>query len=184
MHEIILIGGCIEWLMYDSGYYFYSKHASIDKYFNRIRIGTEGCWESSHCAILFCVISRAAARESGVNVLGVHKKCLHRYLIFSRRFSVLLFVLISKCLPLKAIHMFFFPNISLDVQLLPRVLLSHIPLYRRDYTYCGPHRSSPIINQVFFFVNFCEVKKKILCFVLYTPFFPCSSKRFSCFFKG
>lgn len=41
----------------------------------------------------------------------------------------------------------FIKNVSIDVQLLPRVLLSHIPLYRRDYTYCGPHRSSPIINQ-------------------------------------
>lgn len=151
MHKIISLGGCIEWLMHDGGYYFYSKLASIDKYFNRIRIGTEGFRESTHCAILFCVISREAARESGVNVLGVHKKCLHWYLIFSRRFSVLLFVLISKCLSLKAIHMFFFPNIYLDVELLPRVLLSHIPLYRRDYTYCGPYRSSPIINQVFIF---------------------------------
>lgn len=41
----------------------------------------------------------------------------------------------------------FIKNVSTDVELLPRVLLSHIPLYRRDYTYCGPHRSSPIINQ-------------------------------------
>jgi hypothetical protein len=30
MHEIILLGGCIEWLMYDSGYYFYSKHAKTN----------------------------------------------------------------------------------------------------------------------------------------------------------
>ncbi|KAL6650083.1 hypothetical protein ACP70R_014307 [Stipagrostis hirtigluma subsp. patula] len=29
----------------------------------------------------------------------------------------------------------------------PKVLLTHIPLYRPDNTPCGPHRSSPIINQ-------------------------------------
>ncbi|KQK21380.1 hypothetical protein BRADI_1g60450v3 [Brachypodium distachyon] len=29
----------------------------------------------------------------------------------------------------------------------PKVLLTHIPLYRPDNTACGPHRSSPIINQ-------------------------------------
>ncbi|XP_021297245.1 uncharacterized protein C630.12 isoform X2 [Herrania umbratica] len=34
-----------------------------------------------------------------------------------------------------------------DHQLHPRVLLTHIPLYRPDWTDCGPHRSSPIINQ-------------------------------------
>ncbi|KAH9665885.1 metallophos domain-containing protein [Citrus sinensis] len=41
----------------------------------------------------------------------------------------------------------FVKNVSIDFQLLPRVLLTHIPLYRRDETPCGPHRSSPIINQ-------------------------------------
>ncbi|GFY97271.1 Calcineurin-like metallo-phosphoesterase superfamily protein [Actinidia rufa] len=35
-----------------------------------------------------------------------------------------------------------------DIGLTPRVLLTHIPLYRPDRTYCGPHRSSSIINQV------------------------------------
>ncbi|KAL6878446.1 hypothetical protein ACP4OV_012616 [Aristida adscensionis] len=29
----------------------------------------------------------------------------------------------------------------------PKVLLTHIPLYRSDNTPCGPHRSSPVINQ-------------------------------------
>ncbi|CAJ1950611.1 unnamed protein product [Sphenostylis stenocarpa] len=29
----------------------------------------------------------------------------------------------------------------------PRVLLTHIPLYRHDDTYCGPDRRSPVINQ-------------------------------------
>ncbi|XP_066387775.1 uncharacterized protein C630.12-like isoform X1 [Miscanthus floridulus] len=29
----------------------------------------------------------------------------------------------------------------------PKVLLTHIPLYRPDNSPCGPHRSSPIINQ-------------------------------------
>ena len=37
-----------------------------------------------------------------------------------------------------------------DVQLNPRVLLTHIPLYRQDWTSCGPHRGSPVINQVLF----------------------------------
>ncbi|KAJ9190492.1 hypothetical protein P3X46_001687 [Hevea brasiliensis] len=41
----------------------------------------------------------------------------------------------------------FVKNVSTDIQLVPRVLLTHIPLYRRDNTNCGPHRSSPIINQ-------------------------------------
>ncbi|KAL1533152.1 hypothetical protein AAHA92_33077 [Salvia divinorum] len=36
----------------------------------------------------------------------------------------------------------------LDISSNPRVLLSHIPLYRPDWTPCGPHRSSPIINQL------------------------------------
>jgi hypothetical protein len=31
----------------------------------------------------------------------------------------------------------------------PKVLLTHIPLYRPDNTPCGPHRLSPVINQVF-----------------------------------
>ncbi|XP_042517183.1 uncharacterized protein C630.12 isoform X2 [Macadamia integrifolia] len=38
-------------------------------------------------------------------------------------------------------------NISMDARLNTRVLLTHIPLYRPDWTSCGPHRSSPIINQ-------------------------------------
>ncbi|XP_061340909.1 uncharacterized protein C630.12 [Gastrolobium bilobum] len=41
----------------------------------------------------------------------------------------------------------FVKNISVDGVVNPRVLLTHIPLYRRDDTYCGPDRSSPIINQ-------------------------------------
>ncbi|XP_057504127.1 uncharacterized protein C630.12 [Actinidia eriantha] len=41
----------------------------------------------------------------------------------------------------------FVKNVSKDIGLTPRVLLTHIPLYRPDRTYCGPHRSSPIINQ-------------------------------------
>ncbi|CAI8607792.1 unnamed protein product [Vicia faba] len=41
----------------------------------------------------------------------------------------------------------FVKNISVDNVIRPRVLLTHIPLYRPDGTYCGPDRSSPIINQ-------------------------------------
>ncbi|CAI9767111.1 unnamed protein product [Fraxinus pennsylvanica] len=41
----------------------------------------------------------------------------------------------------------FVRNVSKDVDSTPRVLLTHIPLYRPDSTSCGPHRSSPIINQ-------------------------------------
>ncbi|GAV84320.1 LOW QUALITY PROTEIN: Metallophos domain-containing protein [Cephalotus follicularis] len=44
----------------------------------------------------------------------------------------------------------FVKNVSMDVQLHPRVLLTHIPLHRRDWTPCGPNRKSPIINQVSF----------------------------------
>ncbi|KAL3511545.1 hypothetical protein ACH5RR_024262 [Cinchona calisaya] len=41
----------------------------------------------------------------------------------------------------------FISNVSQDSGSTPRVLLTHIPLYRPDWTSCGPHRSSPIINQ-------------------------------------
>ncbi|KAI4355342.1 hypothetical protein L6164_004123 [Bauhinia variegata] len=41
----------------------------------------------------------------------------------------------------------FAKNVSIDGEVHPRVLLIHIPLYRRDDTYCGPDRSSPSINQ-------------------------------------
>ncbi|KAK9923896.1 hypothetical protein M0R45_032294 [Rubus argutus] len=41
----------------------------------------------------------------------------------------------------------FVNNVSLDVQAYPRVLLTHIPLYRKDGTDCGPNRNSEIINQ-------------------------------------
>ncbi|KAL0430706.1 UNVERIFIED_CONTAM: hypothetical protein Sradi_0696600 [Sesamum radiatum] len=34
-----------------------------------------------------------------------------------------------------------------DIHSTPRVLLTHIPLYRPDGTPCGPHRSASIINQ-------------------------------------
>ncbi|XAR74034.1 hypothetical protein NMG60_11008188 [Bertholletia excelsa] len=41
----------------------------------------------------------------------------------------------------------FVKNVSRDFSSNPRVLLTHIPLYRPDWTSCGPHRSSRIINQ-------------------------------------
>lgn len=41
----------------------------------------------------------------------------------------------------------FIQNVSAETNPLPRVLLTHIPLYRADNTPCGAHRSSPIINQ-------------------------------------
>uniref|UniRef100_A0A2P2LT40 Uncharacterized protein C630.12 n=1 Tax=Rhizophora mucronata TaxID=61149 RepID=A0A2P2LT40_RHIMU len=41
----------------------------------------------------------------------------------------------------------FVKNVSNDIKLIPRVLLTHIPLFRRDNTYCGPLRKSPIVNQ-------------------------------------
>ncbi|KAF5196599.1 Metallophosphoesterase [Thalictrum thalictroides] len=41
----------------------------------------------------------------------------------------------------------FVKNISTDGILSPRVLLTHIPLYRPDWTPCGVQRSSRIINQ-------------------------------------
>ncbi|CAI0399041.1 unnamed protein product [Linum tenue] len=42
----------------------------------------------------------------------------------------------------------FVKNVSEGNDLMPKILLTHIPLYRPDNTYCGPHRKSPIINQV------------------------------------
>uniref|UniRef100_A0A7C9A694 Calcineurin-like phosphoesterase domain-containing protein n=1 Tax=Opuntia streptacantha TaxID=393608 RepID=A0A7C9A694_OPUST len=41
----------------------------------------------------------------------------------------------------------FVNNVSSDGQANPRVLLTHIPLYRPDWTFCGPFRSSEVINQ-------------------------------------
>ncbi|KAK9152309.1 hypothetical protein Syun_010618 [Stephania yunnanensis] len=41
----------------------------------------------------------------------------------------------------------FVKNMSMDDTRSPRVLLSHIPLYRPDWTPCGSHRASPIVNQ-------------------------------------
>ncbi|KAL8522660.1 hypothetical protein ACS0TY_012701 [Phlomoides rotata] len=41
----------------------------------------------------------------------------------------------------------FIKGASEDASYYPRVLLTHIPLYRPNWTPCGPHRSSPIINQ-------------------------------------
>ncbi|KAL0423492.1 UNVERIFIED_CONTAM: hypothetical protein Sradi_0884000 [Sesamum radiatum] len=41
----------------------------------------------------------------------------------------------------------FIKNASKDIRSTPRVLLTHIPLYRPDGTPCGPHRSASIINQ-------------------------------------
>ncbi|KAL6495982.1 hypothetical protein OROGR_030545 [Orobanche gracilis] len=44
----------------------------------------------------------------------------------------------------------FVKNVSEDISTTRRVLLTHIPLYRPDWTPCGPHRSSPVINQKIF----------------------------------
>lgn len=41
----------------------------------------------------------------------------------------------------------FVKNVSKHSSSNPRVLLTHIPLYRPDQTACGPYRSSSIINQ-------------------------------------
>ncbi|KAL1329383.1 hypothetical protein HN51_046494 [Arachis hypogaea] len=41
----------------------------------------------------------------------------------------------------------FLKNMSVDDGVHPRVLVTHIPLYREDNTSCGPDRSSPPINQ-------------------------------------
>lgn len=46
----------------------------------------------------------------------------------------------------------------------PKVLLTHIPLYRADGTNCGPYRSSPIINQVCFhciFLSRCCLSSEV-----------------------
>lgn len=38
-------------------------------------------------------------------------------------------------------------HVSKESNSKPRVLLTHMPLYRPDWTSCGPYRSSPVINQ-------------------------------------
>ncbi|XP_010462279.1 PREDICTED: uncharacterized protein C630.12 [Camelina sativa] len=43
----------------------------------------------------------------------------------------------------------FVQNVSTDAQSHPRVLLTHIPLYRPDQTPCGPHRGVSVIDQRF-----------------------------------
>ncbi|OMO83298.1 hypothetical protein CCACVL1_11447 [Corchorus capsularis] len=52
----------------------------------------------------------------------------------------------------------FVSNVSSDRPLHPRVLLTHIPLYRPDWTDCGRHRSSPIINQRVLFSHDQEIR--------------------------
>ncbi|KAG6475881.1 hypothetical protein ZIOFF_065111 [Zingiber officinale] len=42
----------------------------------------------------------------------------------------------------------FVRNISNDATVNPKVLLTHIPLHHPNETLCGPHRSSPVINQI------------------------------------
>jgi hypothetical protein len=39
-------------------------------------------------------------------------------------------------------------NVCAEKNPLPRVLVTHIPLYRPDDTPCGANRASPVINQV------------------------------------
>jgi hypothetical protein len=41
----------------------------------------------------------------------------------------------------------FIQEISKEKNPLPRVLVTHIPLYRPDDTPCGANRASPVINQ-------------------------------------
>ncbi|VVB00308.1 unnamed protein product [Arabis nemorensis] len=43
----------------------------------------------------------------------------------------------------------FVQNVSTDATSHPRVLLTHIPLYRPDQTSCGPHRRASVIDQRF-----------------------------------
>ncbi|KFK35701.1 hypothetical protein AALP_AA4G025800 [Arabis alpina] len=43
----------------------------------------------------------------------------------------------------------FVQNVSSDATSHPRVLLTHIPLYRPDQTPCGPHRRASVIDQRF-----------------------------------
>lgn len=69
---------------------------------------------------------------------------------------------------------FLFLNLFLlDAKSHPRVLLTHIPLYRRDQTPCGPHRASSVIDQVIYLcLESCVVQtQKSKHFVLWSNVF-------------
>ncbi|CAN1317328.1 Uncharacterized protein C630.12 [Linum perenne] len=51
----------------------------------------------------------------------------------------------------------FVKNVSEGNDLMPKILLTHIPLYRPDNTYCGPLRKSPIINQVAIYILYLHL---------------------------
>lgn len=62
----------------------------------------------------------------------------------------------------------FVNNVSLDGRANPRVLLTHIPLYRPDWTSCGPHRASEVTNQAFFSLVFRELPVLFMMGISYT----------------
>lgn len=76
----------------------------------------------------------------------VHANDLCLFIFYFLFFWVASLMLLGLCLECNVIHSCILH--CLDVQSYPRVLLTHIPLYRRDSTYCGPNRKSPVINQV------------------------------------
>ncbi|KAH0913901.1 hypothetical protein HID58_028347 [Brassica napus] len=55
----------------------------------------------------------------------------------------------------------FVQNVSSDTKSHPRVLLTHIPLYRPDQTPCGPHRASSVIDQVSELYH-CRIIKEVI----------------------
>jgi hypothetical protein len=107
------------------------------------------------------IFYRTPTEASDFSNLGVCKEYLCRYKLACTSDS--LFGLIT-CPVI--IHKFFLQD---DV-VRPRVLLTHIPLYRPDDTYCGPDRTSPIINQVkFMSVSWSESIVIMLYFVEQCP---------------
>lgn len=116
--------------------------------------GFSTCWEpidlcstKSLLKTIGCFICRAFTRKLDLCILGFYQKCLHGYVIL----PCLIFISLGQCF-LNVLGKNNHKNLwmCLDVNLNPRVLLTHIPLYRPDWTTCGPYRYSPVINQVLF----------------------------------
>ena len=94
-------------------------------------------WHSSYAAKVLLSVDRSETKQRKILILAVHFKSTSRYESYR---------CLCSCYTQSYFWLFFilFQGNTSN----PKVLLTHIPLYRPDNTPCGPHRSSPVINQV------------------------------------
>lgn len=110
--------------------------------------------------VCFC---RESSKGIGIGSLEVCTKYLLRcviQLIFCSAFTIFWYV------------KFLFLNLFLlDAKSHPRVLLTHIPLYRPDQTPCGPHRASSVIDQVIYLClesSVVQTQNTLFCGLMYS----------------